>query len=186
VGDWGAGGARLRNRRAGADRLGVILSRRAMLFALSAWSCGQPAPSSTRAVDERAREIEWHIRFLTNQQRLWQKLAPLELSTALANAARMHSLDMLSRGFFDHRSPEGASPRDRVVKHGLTFAIVAENIYSTRDGTTDPADLARLIVDGWMKSEGHRRNILEPRLTHLGVGVALSDREVLATQLIAG
>jgi len=163
-----------------------VLSRRTLLFVLATWSCRQSAPSSSKGSDDRAGEIEWHIRFLTNQQRLRRKLTPLELSTALADVARAHSRDMLLRGFFNHRNPEGATPRDRVVKHGLKFAIVAENIFETRDGTTDPADLARRMVDGWMKSEGHRRNILERRLTHVGVGIALSDHDVLATQLLGG
>ena len=71
-------------------------------------------------------------------------------------------------------------------KHGLAFAGVAENIYSTRNGTMDPAELASIMVDGWMNSAGHRRNILEPSLEYLGVGVAMSDTQVLATQLFAG
>jgi uncharacterized protein YkwD len=163
------------------------MSRRALLLGIATgWSCRQAAPGSSPAGADRVTEIEWHIRFLSNQQRQRQKLAPLEPSAALADVARAHSRDMLERGFFDHRNPEGLSPRDRVVKRGLTFPIVAENIYSTRDGTTDPAELAALMVDGWMKAEGHRRNILEPRLKYLGVGIALSDHLVLATQLFAG
>jgi uncharacterized protein YkwD len=63
---------------------------------------------------------------------------------------------------------------------------VAENIYSTRNRTMDPAELASIMVDGWMSSPGHRRTILERSLKYLGVGVAMSDTQVLATQLFGG
>jgi uncharacterized protein YkwD len=166
----------------------VILSRRTLLLAVAAaWSCRREAGAgSAIGADDRATEIEWHIRFLTNQQRLWQKLRPLEASPDLADVARAHSRDMLARGFFDHVNPERQSPRDRVATRGLTFTLVAENIYSTRDGSTDATETASHMVTGWMKNEGHRRNILEPRLTQIGVGVAVSEREVIATQLFGG
>ena len=93
---------------------------------------------------------------------------------------------MLERGFFAHRTPEGLNPRDRVQKNGLTFVRVAENIYSSRNGSSDPAEAASIMVTAWMANEGHRRNILDPLLKELGVGVALSDRMVLATQLFGG
>jgi uncharacterized protein YkwD len=173
--------------RPGADRSDVILSRRILLLTVAtAWSSRHAGPDSLPVADDRATEIEWHIRFLTNQQRLWQKVPPLEASPALADVARAHSRDMLARGFFDHISPEGRSPRDRVVGHGLTFALVAENIYSLLDGPTDATDVASRMVTGWMKNAGHRRNILEARLTQIGVGVAVSERQVVATQLFGG
>lgn len=169
-----------------ADRLVVAVSRRSFLIALATgWSCRQSVARPTAAAD-RATEIEWHIRFLTNQQRNFHKVRPLEASPALADVARSHSRDMLERDYFNHRSPEGLSPRDRVARSGLTYAVVAENIYSTENGSTDAARLASIMVEAWMKNAGHRRNILEPSLRVLGVGVALSDTHVLATQLFAG
>ena len=54
------------------------------------------------------------------------------------------------------------------------------------DFSTDIKTQARLIVDGWMTSPGHRRNILDPRYTHLGVGVAAKDKMCYATQIFAG
>ena len=167
-----------------ADRRGVVVSRRSLLVAFATgWSCTPGRQPSRPPSGDRIAEIEWHILFLTNQRRMWQKLPQLEASPALADVARAHSRDMLSRDFFNHINPDGANPRDRVQKHGLAFAGVAENIYSTRNGTMDPAELASIMVDGWMNSPAHRRNILERSLGYLGVGVAMSDTQVLATQL---
>jgi uncharacterized protein YkwD len=54
------------------------------------------------------------------------------------------------------------------------------------DFSTDIKTQARLIVDGWMTSPGHRRNILDANYTLLGVGVAAKDKMCYATQVFAG
>jgi len=163
----------------------VDLDRRNFLIALAAgWACSGPAgvAQPPKAAD-RAREIEWHILFLTNQQRNWQKLPQFEASAELADVARAHSRDMLARDFFSHVNPNGLSPKDRAAKRGLRFKVIAENIFSTENGTTDAAEAASHILTGWMDHPGHRRNILDRTLRYLGVGVAVSETEILATQL---
>jgi uncharacterized protein YkwD len=165
----------------------VVFTRRAIIVAaITGLACRKsesgPAPQESGPVTE----LEWHIQFLTNQQRNIHRLRQFEVSAGLSEVAREHSRDMLRRGYFDHRGSDGSTPRGRVERRGLDFALVAENIYSTADGGTDPADLASAMVAGWMKHEGHRRNILDPALKTLGVGVAISARRVLATQLFGG
>ena len=54
------------------------------------------------------------------------------------------------------------------------------------DYSTDIKTQARFIVDGWMTSPGHRRNILDPNYTHIGVGVAAREKNCYATQVFAG
>lgn len=138
------------------------------------------------AASDRAGEIEWHILFLANQQRNFHKLPQFQASTQLADVARAHSRDMLARGFFAHVNPEGLNPKDRAVRAGLKFGTIAENIYATENGTSDAAEAASHIVSGWMANRGHRANILAPALRFLGVGVAVSDTGIIATQLFAG
>ncbi len=77
---------------------------------------------------------------------------PLALNMALTVAMRAHALDMAERGYFDHYSPEGTSPTDRVQSAGYA-GVAGENIaagYSTIDGAHW----------GWLDSIGHRRNVL--------------------------
>jgi uncharacterized protein YkwD len=166
----------------------VALSRRALLLTLAALplSARTAAAWCAPRLADRVDEIEWHIQFLTNQQRIWAHVAKLEPSPPLATIARAHSQDMLTRKFFGHVNPDGLNPKDRVQRAGLHHAYVAENVYSTRNGSSDAAEAASVIVTGWMNSSGHRRNILDPKLTLLGVGVAADDDEILATQLFAG
>jgi len=44
-------------------------------------------------------------------------------------------------------------------------------------------DIARLAVQGWMHSPGHRRNILYTTFSESGIGVAVSSNDVYITQL---
>jgi uncharacterized protein YkwD len=88
----------------------------------------------------------------------------------LATAAQKHADDMLSRRYYNHLTPEGLTPRDRIEDAGLFSSLVAENI---AEGEFSVAE----VMDGWMKSEEHRANILNPRVTALGVGLAVGRFE---------
>ena len=81
------------------------VSRRQFVISMAVW----PLTIPVRA-DERTGDIEWHVLFVTNQQRIWRRLGQLEGSDSLALVARAHSQDMLDRHFFDHRSPDGLGP----------------------------------------------------------------------------
>jgi uncharacterized protein YkwD len=88
------------------------------------------------------------------------------MDTDLRAAARGHSQDMHARGYFDHNSPDGKEPWDRIKASGYVGASrgFAENIakgYAT----------AQAVVDGWMNSPGHRANILNCSLKAVGIGV---------------
>lgn len=89
---------------------------------------------------------------------------PLTMNPALRCAARMHSLDMAARGFFDHTNPDGESPWDRMGKAGYgPYAAAGENI------AAGSADAAGTMMQ-WMTSDGHCANIMSPNFQHLGVG----------------
>jgi uncharacterized protein YkwD len=83
-------------------------------------------------------------------------------------AARLHSMDMAVRGFFDHTNPDGESPWDRVDKTDYTGFASGENIAA---GYPDPA----AVMEGWMNSPGHCSNIMNPDNNELGVGYYEGD-----------
>jgi uncharacterized protein YkwD len=68
--------------------------------------------------------------------------------------------------------------------YGSRIAGAGENIW-TGSGyyPFNPQNLARMIMNSWISSPGHCKNILTPNFTHLGVGVAAYGREVRATQV---
>ncbi len=107
-----------------------------------------------------------HVLTLTNQERTSRGLNALQHDSEAELAAKVHCEDMLGRNFFDHFTPEGWSPNDRLVMTGGSgFVASGENVAF---GQPNPA----AVVKAWMDSPGHRANILYPDFTHLGVGVA--------------
>jgi uncharacterized protein YkwD len=114
---------------------------------------------------------------LVNQERSAAGLSPLMVDSDAELAAKVHSEDMLGRGYFDHISPEGWDPNDRLRMTGATgYTNWAENIAG---GQTSPAD----VMASWMASPGHRANILDPAFTHIGVGVAGATNQPYWTQV---
>jgi uncharacterized protein YkwD len=100
---------------------------------------------------------------LTNQQRAAHGCSALRVDSHLREAARAHSEDMHDRHYFEHNSPDGKTPWDRIKAAGYSRPG-AENIamgYAT----------AQAVVAGWMKSPGHRANILNCSLKAVGIGV---------------
>ena len=115
-----------------------------------------------------------------NAERVAAGLPPMLAISELNRVARAHSLDMVARDFFDHVSPEGSSLAERCERAGVRYRRIGENLHRSR-GFRDPAERAR---QGWMESEGHRKNILTPWFRETGVGVAVaSDGTIFITQV---
>ncbi len=136
---------------------------------------------------EHPKELERRIFQLTNEARRKNGLPALEPDDKLTAAARDKSDDMARRHYFSHTNPEGKTLIDRFddekpAKIGL-MGKIGENIHmGQRNDYSDTKTAARVIVDSWMLSPGHRRNILDPAYTSLGVGVAVKGNECYATQ----
>jgi uncharacterized protein YkwD len=137
------------------------------------------------------KALERRIFQLTNEARRKNGLPSLASDEGLARQARGKSDDMLNNNYFSHTSPEGKTLKDRMQEEKpasyRTISRIGENIYmgDRLDFSVDVKTQARLIVDGWMTSPGHRKNILDPSYTHLGVGVAAKDSKCYATQIFA-
>jgi len=95
---------------------------------------------------------------------------PLVPDAILRTAARDHSRDMGAANYFEHVSPDGRSPIDRMHSAGWNGKTGGENIYGGhKDGA--PMSAAEVVL-GWMESPGHCSNIMDPRFKTLGVGFA--------------
>ena len=115
-----------------------------------------------------------------NATRTAQHRVPLERDGALDRVARAHSRDMARRGYLSHTTPEGLDPVERLARGGVTgFALAAENV-----GMTDRPDPNREILEAWMASAIHRKNLLAPAFNVTGIGVAAAgDGTLYYTQL---
>lgn len=105
-----------------------------------------------------------------NAERRAAGVEPLTADPRLDAAAQKHAEDMLARVFYNHISPEGTTPRQRVQAAGYLADAVGENI-AAGHFTVEAA------LDAWLHSSGHRRNILDPRFRNLGVGIAVGNYE---------
>ncbi|MFC5948974.1 CAP domain-containing protein [Pseudonocardia lutea] len=104
---------------------------------------------------------------LTNRARAAAGCGPLTSDPRIARAARTHSEDMAAQGYFAHDGPDGPDGRDfadRLTAAGYP-SPAAENIAR---GQRTP----KSVVEAWLDSPGHRRNIEDCSLTTIGVGLA--------------
>ena len=110
-------------------------------------------------------ELEVHR--LVNEYRLMMGARPLKIDGGLARAARGHSEEMKTLGYFAHGSPTKGreTPGQRCKLEGFS-GPVGENI---AQGQSDALGAFR----SWTHSSGHHRNILTPGWTALGVGKSL-------------
>jgi uncharacterized protein YkwD len=88
--------------------------------------------------------------------------APVVWSDALARSAEAHARDMVARNEMSHETTRGRTLADRASAAGYPWASLAENIaggYPSIDA----------VVAGWVKSPGHCKNLLAPKLTEVGL-----------------
>jgi uncharacterized protein YkwD len=101
-----------------------------------------------------------------NEERRRAGLQPLTLEPRLTAAAQRHAEDMLQHSYFAHRGTDGRTVRERARAAGYSWQAVGENIAV---GQLSPKE----VVESWMRSPGHRDNILDRRYTQTGIGMAL-------------
>jgi uncharacterized protein YkwD len=109
---------------------------------------------------------------LLNAERARRHLGPLRLNRELSAAARGHSRAMVERHFFSHTSPDGTTFVERIRRTGYLADArgwsVGENIAYGSGRLSTP----RAIAGAWMKSPGHRANILSTSYRSIGIGIA--------------
>lgn len=129
------------------------------------WAVGFAAP----AIEDQAALAAEVVR-LVNIERAKHGAGPLVLNPLLNRSAQFHADYMAESDCFEHLCPGEQELGMRVREAGYDWRMVAENIAA---GQEDAAE----VVAGWMKSPGHRRNILNPGYREIGIGYTLLDRD---------
>lgn len=109
-----------------------------------------------------------------NQERKKHGLPGVVLDTVMDNTAIAHSKDMALRGFFAHVNPDGHDPNARYRARG-GLGSVGENIVIEEQVNAAHQQL--------MSSPGHRANILQKDVTHVGIGVYFHQGRYYICQL---
>jgi len=143
-----------------------------LIAALLAADAHAAGPAPRLEADVRANTLE----------RAGKRSDALVRDDTLTDIARSHSQSMYEAGTLAHELPDGVGPGDRLARrHRTLFGLVSENV-AFREGQPRGRSLAARLVDGWMKSPGHRANILASYDT-FEVG-CFGDRETMyCTQL---
>jgi uncharacterized protein YkwD len=148
-----------------------MLRHAVRLFALAAvlWAAAAPEARIAAAAGPEAAIAERMLARI-NHHRSRAGLAPVALDAALGRAAHGHARAMADGEFFAHESRDGTDFSARAGRAGYKWRLIAENIAAG-------LDTPESTVDGWMDSEGHRRNMLTPRYRDAGVGHVFLDSD---------
>ncbi len=92
---------------------------------------------------------------------IYPAVPPLTWNDNLAMAAYLHSSDMETNQFFSHTGSDGSSPGDRIIREGYDWWSYGENI-----AVNYPTVSA--VMQGWLASEGHCRNIMSSAFQEIG------------------
>jgi len=120
-----------------------------------------PTPTSASA----AASLASRALARTNAYRRQFNCPPLRENAQLDKAALAHSQDMAAHGYFDHNSPSGQTPWDRIHAAGYQFSMAAENIAA---GYPTPEAVIDAFFNETPPNDGHRRNLLNCSLRDVG------------------
>ena len=121
---------------------------------------------------ENLAAVRTAVLCLHNRERDERGLPPLREHAKLRQAANGHSADMVAGRYFSHDAPGGGDMVERVLRTGYARGAgwsLGENIaYGT-----GPLATAAQVQRAWMRSPGHRSNILRRQFREIGIGIAL-------------
>lgn len=145
----------------------------------------ETAGPDENGIDIDIREIERAIFEQINEDRAAADLSPVEWDETAARAARLHAAEMAENDYLSHWDLSGKKPQQRYTEAGGLHATIENVGYCRLEGYALSQELllqAALEVHAQMMAEvppddGHRRNILDPCHTHVGVGVAYALHE---------
>ncbi|MFN2236264.1 MAG: CAP domain-containing protein, partial [Anaerolineales bacterium] len=121
----------------------------------------------------RDQGYENQVVSLINQVRQQNDLDPLILRNELASSALAHSTDMACNDFVGHSGSDGSLWTDRIIVQGYSPSYATENIYV---GFPEFGGTPEGAFDWWMNSQIHRDNILDPKVSEIGVGYVFNEK----------
>jgi len=122
--------------------------------------CGASAVSADDSTEITADSV---LRVM-NEYRAELGLPPLQHDDRLRRAAQDRMRDMEDGGYWSHESPDGMSPFVWLTLRDYPYAAAAENLAAG-------FETARLLVESWMESPGHRANIVAGQFRDVGIAI---------------
>jgi uncharacterized protein YkwD len=160
-----------------------------------------PQPDIPAAPNEKINAISTLIQRGINHERAIKNLPLLQVDVKLYEIAQARSNDMIRRSYFSHDDPQQGSVafQDLIRTKQYQFLFAGENIAEIKNQGSlvpsaltvysryDATEIANQFVTGWINSQEHRDNILNPHFTKTGValGVSIDGTRIVATQIFS-
>jgi hypothetical protein len=117
----------------------------------------------------------------TNQKRQENGLSPLTLNDQLTQAASNKGLDMFAKNYWAHFAPDGTTPWSFIKASGYSYTFAGENLARGFYNASD-------VVNAWMNSPEHRKNMLSPNYQNIGfsaqTGKLTGEDTVLVVEML--
>jgi uncharacterized protein YkwD len=155
-------------------RVGSVLWVASCLFLVAADDKAKKGKPKFQMTPTEKKLVE-----LTNKERKKAGLKPLKPNPVLFAIARAHSANMAKQGKMEHKL-DGKEVDSRADDAGYDFASIAENL--ARGEEAEPKE----VMKGWMKSKGHRENMLKAKFEEIGIGVATGKGKILYFTQVLG
>lgn len=148
-----------------------------MLLMGSSSSWGNDQSKSGNATPQGECELNDHQQAMLSQinearsqarqcgDQQFEAVDSLAWSCKLEAAAKSHSADMAENDYFSHTGPEGSGIEQRVGNQDYVWQAVGENIAAGHTSVS-------AVVEGWLDSPGHCRNIMNEAFTEMGMAKA--------------
>lgn len=139
-----------------------------------------PAPSG----DVQAFAL-WQV----NEARARHGFAPLRLDAAVSAVASAHAWDMMNNGYFSHTALDGSRVAQRLRRAGVSFSHSGENLcYYNGLGVKGTLQWCHdvFMAEPYPGVFNHKHNILNPRFTRMGIGIAQSGGRIKIVWNFAG
>ena len=141
---------------------------------------------------EAPREVKVRLVEVINADRKAAGLAPVEYSAELSKAADAHCRDMVEGDYVSHWNRDGWKPYLRYAHAGIRD-VTSENIHAVWSTHFDRERIWSYLLEGHRDfmaeqppNDGHRRSILDPAHTHVGIGVAFNQGGLRLIELFGG
>jgi uncharacterized protein YkwD len=132
------------------------------------------AATPTGMIPPSPNVAERYLLDAANRERAARGLSMLHNDPVLAQAARFHALQMAEHGDISHQFPGEPDLMERGSQAGVHFSLITENVAEAPDST--------VVHDMWMRSQGHRENLLDPEVDSVGIAVVSRGRQFYAVE----
>jgi uncharacterized protein YkwD len=129
---------------------------------------GMSGPAAGRRVLELVNQARATPRSCGN--RAFSAARPVRWNDTLAEASRLHSVDMARHHYFSHSGRDGSNPGQRVQRAGYRYRATGENLAVGGQMTPE------IAVAGWIKSPGHCANLMNPAFAEMGAAFAVEPK----------